>query len=269
MRFFEDPCAIRYQCRRPPVSWKRLAHEPSEAFYGGGRRIRTSEVVRRQIYSLFPLATRESLQGRSVSASPKSICCLVSGAFCRAAQFIAYGAGDGTRTRNLLITSQLLCQLSYASAKYLYTHIMQAGQVFSPKNGSYFYKSLHSKCQHFFILVRKFLSDLPRPVTSPRHSSVAAASRPHAFSAAMTLLRSSGRCERRSAFWRIFSRSLRGTYTACPEKGSIPEWYMQVARVPGVGVKSCTCSTRSPLRLRARASSTMSSRVQPGWPDIR
>jgi hypothetical protein len=25
-----------------------------------------------------------------------------------------YGAGDGTRTRNLLITSQLLCQLSYA-----------------------------------------------------------------------------------------------------------------------------------------------------------
>ena len=26
-----------------------------------------------------------------------------------------YGAGDGTRTRNLLITSQLLCQLSYTS----------------------------------------------------------------------------------------------------------------------------------------------------------
>ena len=26
------------------------------------------------------------------------------------------GAGDGTRTRNLLITNQLLCQLSYASA---------------------------------------------------------------------------------------------------------------------------------------------------------
>ena len=25
------------------------------------------------------------------------------------------GAGDGTRTRNLLITNQLLCQLSYAS----------------------------------------------------------------------------------------------------------------------------------------------------------
>ncbi len=29
-----------------------------------------------------------------------------------------YGAGDGTRTRNLLITSQLLCQLSYAGKGY-------------------------------------------------------------------------------------------------------------------------------------------------------
>ena len=27
------------------------------------------------------------------------------------------GAGDGTRTRNLLITNQLLCQLSYASTR--------------------------------------------------------------------------------------------------------------------------------------------------------
>ena len=30
------------------------------------------------------------------------------------------GAGDGTRTRNLLITNQLLCQLSYASGKLLF-----------------------------------------------------------------------------------------------------------------------------------------------------
>ena len=29
-----------------------------------------------------------------------------------------YGAGDGTRTRNLLITNQLLYQLSYASLPY-------------------------------------------------------------------------------------------------------------------------------------------------------
>src|SRR5512135_1931682 len=34
---------------------------------------------------------------------------------------VAGGAGDGTRTRNLLITSQLLCQLSYASVNFLYT----------------------------------------------------------------------------------------------------------------------------------------------------
>ena len=31
------------------------------------------------------------------------------------------GAGDGTRTRNLLITNQLLCQLSYASTKLLHS----------------------------------------------------------------------------------------------------------------------------------------------------
>ena len=31
------------------------------------------------------------------------------------------GAGDGTRTRNLLITNQLLCQLSYTSL-YLVSH---------------------------------------------------------------------------------------------------------------------------------------------------
>ena len=42
-----------------------------------------------QIYSLPPLATREPLR--------------------------IIGAGDGTRTRNLLITNQLLCQLSYTS----------------------------------------------------------------------------------------------------------------------------------------------------------
>ena len=30
--------------------------------------------------------------------------------------YFSTGAGDGTRTRNLLITSQLLCQLSYAGA---------------------------------------------------------------------------------------------------------------------------------------------------------
>ena len=54
--------------------------------------------LRRQIYSLLPLATREPIHFIPGSPTSKS------------------GAGDGTRTRNLLITNQLLCQLSYASA---------------------------------------------------------------------------------------------------------------------------------------------------------
>jgi hypothetical protein len=51
--------------------------------------------VDRQIYSLLLLAAQPSLH---------------------AEHFIASGAGDGTRTRDLLITNQLLYQLSYASA---------------------------------------------------------------------------------------------------------------------------------------------------------
>ena len=54
--------------------------------------------VSRQIYSLLPLATREPTHMK-FPLNPKG------------------GAGDGTRTRNLLITNQLLCQLSYASTK--------------------------------------------------------------------------------------------------------------------------------------------------------
>jgi hypothetical protein len=58
--------------------------------YGGEGRIRTSEGVRRQIYSLIPLATREPLPR---NLEPKA---------------------DGrNRTDDLLITSQLLYQLSY------------------------------------------------------------------------------------------------------------------------------------------------------------
>ena len=51
---------------------------------------------RRQIYSLIHLAALESAQNLSVASS--LLCC---------------GAGDWTRTHNLLITNQLLCQLSY------------------------------------------------------------------------------------------------------------------------------------------------------------
>ena len=41
------------------------------------------------------------------------------------------GAGDGTRTRNLLITNQLLCQLSYASTKLFPTIACE----FTPESG--------------------------------------------------------------------------------------------------------------------------------------
>jgi hypothetical protein len=95
MKTFGNRPANPYQFMR----LRLLDSSPAAVFRwlcGGGRRIRTSEVVRRQIYSLFPLAARESLQGESYS--------------------VLCGAGDGTRTRNLLITSQLLYQLSYASA---------------------------------------------------------------------------------------------------------------------------------------------------------
>ncbi len=39
--------------------------------------------------------------------------------------FFIPGAGDGTRTRNLLITNQLLCQLSYASMQRLQTYMLR------------------------------------------------------------------------------------------------------------------------------------------------
>jgi hypothetical protein len=57
--------------------------------------------LRQQIYSLPPLATREPLHILIFNVNFLLI--------------LSYGAGDGTRTRNLLITNQLLCQLSYTS----------------------------------------------------------------------------------------------------------------------------------------------------------
>jgi hypothetical protein len=58
----------------------------------------------RQIYSLLPLAAQQSLRSASARSSQleAAVSCLT-------------GAGDGTRTRDLLITNQLLYQLSYAS----------------------------------------------------------------------------------------------------------------------------------------------------------
>ena len=61
----------------------------------------------RQIYSLFPLATREP-----------------SHLYKKIGQTI--GAGDWNRTRNLLITNQLLCQLSYTSKGIVLTWCLGA-----------------------------------------------------------------------------------------------------------------------------------------------
>ena len=53
---------------------------------------------------------------KSVTADLQSAPFGRSGTHPRQASVI-FGAGDGTRTRNLLITNQLLCQLSYTSKK--------------------------------------------------------------------------------------------------------------------------------------------------------
>ena len=55
----------------------------------------------RQIYSLLPLATREPLHLHEI--------------------ILCFGAGERNRTPNLLITNQLLCQLSYTSVSEVIT----------------------------------------------------------------------------------------------------------------------------------------------------
>ena len=71
-------------------NWKK--HLQMQVLFSGGRWwIRTTEAKTQQIYSLPPLATREI----SLIKSPR-LCGL-------------FGAGDRSRTINLLITNQLLC----------------------------------------------------------------------------------------------------------------------------------------------------------------
>ncbi len=77
----------------------------------GGRRIRTFEGIRRQIYSLIPLAARESLQGI---------------------------AGNRNRTRDRLITNQLLCLLSYASDFFILAIFLLGSNIFFHLDASFF-----------------------------------------------------------------------------------------------------------------------------------
>ena len=81
--------AVQKMIRLSITHQTKTDHQKDGLFLFGGRGwIRTTEAEKQQIYSLPPLATRELAHN---------------------------GAGDGTRTRNLLITNQLLCQLSYTS----------------------------------------------------------------------------------------------------------------------------------------------------------
>ncbi len=130
----------------PTLAQLRAQRVGVEVGPGGGWWIRTTVGVRRQIYSLLPLATRATLQrilGSICQLNQDPLCAtcdlrrnlpgvkpfvhspaqsrrplpayLGEHRIAAPAWSPATGAGDGTRTRNLLITNQLLCQLSYAS----------------------------------------------------------------------------------------------------------------------------------------------------------
>lgn len=77
-----EPSRLAWKARALPLSYTRK--------FGGGRRIRTFEGAANgfTVRPLWPLGNPS---------------------------WSLNGAGDGTRTRNLLITSQLLFQLSYTS----------------------------------------------------------------------------------------------------------------------------------------------------------
>ena len=81
---------------------------------------------RRQIYSLIHLAALESAQNLSVATS--LLCC---------------GAGDWTRTHNLLITNQLLCQLSYTGVCGVYGIPKGIKQLIPPRRG----RNLATSCK--------------------------------------------------------------------------------------------------------------------------
>ena len=86
--------------------------------------------VAQQIYSLPPLATRESIH------------CNMKLLFALEKQ----KADDRTRTDNLLITNQLLCQLSHIGIRTM--------QIYIQKNGTYRARTCDP------LLVRQMLSQL-------------------------------------------------------------------------------------------------------------
>ncbi len=95
------------------------AHWPQPLSLNGGGRIRTYVGIRRQIYSLLPLAARaphrcpHALRRSHALQLPETLSPARSGD----------GADEGTRTLNLLITNQLLCQLSYVSKRSFFARL--------------------------------------------------------------------------------------------------------------------------------------------------
>ena len=89
---------------------------------GGRGWIRTTEGNNRQIYSLFPLATRELSH--------------IDAMHC--------GAGGRTRTPDLLITNQLLYQLSYTSI------FVNKGLTLANFSALKYYNTIANLSQYFF-----------------------------------------------------------------------------------------------------------------------
>ena len=91
---------------------------------GGGERIRTTEVVdnRFTVCPLWPLGNSPINYAILYKACPASL----TG---RTAQF---GAGERTRTPDLLITNQLLYQLSYTSISQCLNNIAHLKRIVKP-----------------------------------------------------------------------------------------------------------------------------------------
>ena len=105
--------------RSSQLSYSRKFNQPQNPGWGG----EDSNLRRlsRQIYSLFPLATREPPRNFGKTRLSKAGQTPNLNLQRRAPDFLSYqpirtGAGKGTRTPDLLITNQLLYQLSYASS---------------------------------------------------------------------------------------------------------------------------------------------------------
>ncbi len=105
------------------------------ALFGGRWWIRTTEVERQQIYSLPPLAAREISPIR--------------------------GAGGRTRTPDLLITNQLLYQLSYTSLFFRTIYILTQGAFFVNNLFHFFVVFLHNR------LEQSEPKEVPSPTQSP------------------------------------------------------------------------------------------------------